>query len=458
MTWINKACMLAMLGVSLPAIRPAAGQAIPPADANEPASIVQRFTGTKDGLAMALDAIRQRNGEPRGNPFQSTPRQLLGMLQNVSDAQLESLLGNPPEDLQDTTGFELCLTEIIRRGGPYWEQNLKARYAAQRVADTKTENHNFGGKQVLLLTALRRVQKQEDPLIILVTGKLRIQTTIPELSGVEANLTNLDADSFSVWDIDSHYHIQVTDAAGKHLPQVDHSNNGDAQLISGPMTLQFGESLSRYLPVGDYVSVEVPGSYTMEVLYHPIQRIRDVPAVEGLICCKSLPIRFVIKPKTVDTTSAEQAQIAALALKLPDKGVVQLVGGPYDERLAEFMPKDSPAGQIRELGWKAVPELIKAANSSNLNPTQRAYALGLLTTITNLHKPWEDSGLDNFEILGSYEYRRSQASSSREDVRRLIGLANDIKIDEKVQIEFARVWKPWIEKGSIKLIMADGSK
>jgi hypothetical protein len=103
-----------------------------------------------------------------------------------------------------------------------------------------------------------------------------------------------------------------------------------------------------------------------------------------------------------------------------------------------------------------VPALIAAVNGNQLNPTQRAYALGLLFSITEQQNP-----MDVPNLLGPFEYRHSgvvefgghpgsgQAISSQA-FSVVVG-----KIDPQAQMEFAKSWTPWIEKGYLKVIQAD---
>ena len=123
--------------------------------------------------------------------------------------------------------------------------------------------------------------------------------------------------------------------------------------------------------------------------------------------------------------------------------------------MKDFMPFDSPAAQLIRYEWKAVPELISAVNGHKLNPTQRAWALGVLYSITNQRNPMDGSG-----VIGAVEFRHSGwvkvgdlpgigHAAAGESISIPFG-----QIDESKQLDFARGWTPWIEKGYIKLVMS----
>jgi len=387
-----------------------------------------------------------------------SPREMLRRMQALSDQQLEKVMADPTK--LGASIDELCLTEVVRRGGPHWESVLKSGLQDGAPAATAPDPLLEGSSNVTLLTALRRVQKKTDPLVILVTGKAEIKCHVGYLPVLMANLTNLDSERTQVkLELGGDYRgasrsnkwrIQVVDADGHVLPEREDEDMGGFVHFE---TLEYGESVPMRLPVAAYVDVSKPGTYTVTVLYHPFVRIGNVSSVDGLVCCHSLPLKMVVEPVKIETTDEEQNRAAALILKLPANGPLHILGGAYNEQAAgDFMPKDSPAAQLLQLEWKAVPELIRAVNGKTLNPTQRAWALGLLFSITDHNDPTQTP-----DVVGPFEYRYSgwvlygggpgMQSVSQKSVSMPEG-----KIDAKAQMEFARRWLVWIDQGYIAVI------
>ena len=145
------------------------------------------------------------------------------------------------------------------------------------------------------------------------------------------------------------YRLEITDAAGRMLPEREEFDLGG---FVGREVLRSHESYSMPLQIGAYVQIDKPGTYTMTVQYHPTASLAYLSSVNGLIYCQSMPIKLIVDPIEIETTDAEQARIAALILRLPDKGTVRILGGAYNADAAgSFMPKDSPAAEIQIAAW-----------------------------------------------------------------------------------------------------------
>jgi hypothetical protein len=181
-------------------------------------------------------------------------------------------------------------------------------------------------------------------------------------------------------------------------------------------------------------------------------------SVDGLICWKSEPITLVVHPIEVRTTQAEQDLIHELTRDLPTEGKVQIVDGPFDSELEDFLPKRSVAGRLKEIGWAAVPQLIAAVNQGKLTAIQRSWALGLLYMITHRHDPMT---MDDIGVLGRFEFRSSEPPWSPFDThprsKRDVLAMSDFPVDEPAQLNFARGWKSWLDKPSVKLNISNGN-
>ncbi len=382
-------------------------------------------------------------------------QQLLAALSKLSDSELAQALD------QVASGWprgakDLCLTEIIRRKGPYWEKSLTERFVGKSPT-TAPQVPVHSSDSISTLTALRRLQGKSDPLMILVEGKAEIHCSIAEPLEIMANLTNLDSEKTPVQFVtggdyrgagrSNRWRLDVTDSDGHLLPEIQTPDMGG---FFGGEHLAFGESLPNRIRVGSYVQIDHPGTYTMVALYHPEIEIGCTASDEGLICVRSIPIRITVDPVNIESSDAEQAKCAALIKKLPGKGAIKVVTGGYDPRTPDYFGNDTVEAQLAVMQWTAVPQLIRAANADGLNPTQRAWVLALLYTITDLNNPTQADG-----VLGPFNSRPNGWTALRLPDGKIItdeSSSGDGKpIDEKLQREFAKLWKPWIEKNYIQI-------
>lgn len=378
------------------------------------------------------------------------PRTATDAVRKLSDDELRRALDGSDD------GLDLCLNEVVRRGGTEWERTLLAR-ADRKIKGNDEASWRLRESQLEYLTALRRLQGKPDPTLILVEGKLELECRLGYLTGFEVNLTNLDTDKAEVrFDSGGDYRgsnrrnkwrIQVVDGHGHVLPEKEDCDMGG---FSHELELEYGESLPATLRLADYVQIDAPGDYSATVIYHPRLHIACMENADGLICAHSLPIKLIVKPIEIETTDGEQAQLLDLVLHLPNKGPVKILGGAADKPTAEaFYPKESGAAQLKLAGWKAVPPLIRGATGSRLTPVQRAWALGLLFSITDRNDPMEAG-----RIIGPFKYQHTGwvsfggpehgAAVSTRSAEVLVG-----EIDPAAQTRFAATWKPWLERGYI---------
>lgn len=401
--------------------------------------------GADDPIPTSSPAIFSQNREGRWADVASK-------LAALPDAELESLLlstqqGNGASDKH----FDFCLSEIVRRGGQRWQTWVEAHLRLGR----SMMNSDDRAVSMQMLTVLRRLQKKDDPVVILKRGKAEARTTIGYFPMFELSLVNLDSEKRIVgFETGGDYRgaskpnkwrLEIRDEAGNLLPTKKEYDMGGIVRFE---TLNHAESLAAELSPAMYVAIETTGNYTVTAYYHPEIRIGTESSIEGLICCRSIPIKMTVEPVKVQTTPEAQARAAQLVLQLPATGAVRVLGGAYpEEGIGDFMPKESVAGQLHRMEWEALPALVKAINGDTLNETQKAWAFGLLYGITGLHNPLEMKG-----IMPGYEYQHSGWSS-------LGGPANGMasffrgsssmtggRIDPKAQQELARKWLPFVEK------------
>ncbi len=148
-------------------------------------------------LFFASYAIAQEKEETRG--------ETVVKLKSFTDQQLRNSL----EKLQDSFDFredslyEPCLNEIVRRGGKAWEAVLNAKLEAlnkkqvklgQDVDDTEPGNHY----NLELLTALRRVQKKPDPVVVMWDAKVPLEATPLSRPRLKVKIKNVDCEKITV--------------------------------------------------------------------------------------------------------------------------------------------------------------------------------------------------------------------------------------------------------------------
>lgn len=403
-------------------------------------------------------------------------------LRSFSDDELREALreSNGKAEEQET-----LLTEVIRRGGEQWELCLRALIDDQKARSDKWKQYSIGRIQgqktrhdkpvpkvevrqppdfvsdryIALLTALRRIQNKPDPLTVLIAGKLTVNCKIGSLPTMHVLLTNLDVDRGPVAIQDggdyrsgrlARWRFVVRDASGHELPQkMPRGPMGGG--ISSDDILEYGESWTVRLRMADYVDVFVPGQYTVQILYHDEIAVADREHVDGLIVCRSLPLRLIVDPIEVEISQKGRQAVRRYIRALPTAGPVKILRGPFNERAHDFISPDSSCGRLLALGWGAVPDLIEAAIDPQLDPARRAQVLAILFSVTSHNDPQLKG------VLGPYEYRGSGWTFMGEPTDGAMSNSTQSKsvrtgnIDAKAQMEFAERWRVWVKEGYIQV-------
>lgn len=456
--------ILLVVGITLPVWGQAPAKGPASAPAKKVSKAVLDFTRliNRHWKGLPPSIFEDRKDAPKP-PSRS---EVLAALRKLGDDDLAALFAlkakEGPSVLESSSlwlAHELCLGEMVRRGGERWEKLIRRRIKAE-------------GREIELLNTLRRLQKRNDAVMVLLDGTADDwECNLGFLPRFPVRLTNLDSDRKAVGfqsggdyrsGRQARWRLEVKDEAGKILPQ-----KGPPGLMGGGLTgwgkLRFAESWSTVLTMADYVDVHVPGKYTIRVLYHDAWTIANMSAeaVEGLAVCASIPLTLTVKAMVVEISDAERKNIPELIAKLPAKGPVKICGGVYEKTVHDFIPPDSPAGQLLAMEWKPALELIKAALSDKTPPGRRAWILGLLYSISGWNDPMRAPG-----VLGPYDYRHSGWSLFGGGASGIAGGgfgrgAMSIKvgtIDEKKQIEFAKKWKVWLDRDYIKVVKPAGRK
>ena len=305
---------------------------------------------------------------------------------------------------------ETCLTEMVRRGGSRWQEFLAAELAQARAvaADDDVED-------LELLTALRRAQGRGDPLALeLVDGASELECTFPWAPTVHLTLRNVDVErqTFHLTfggDYRSgrfaRCRVEARDAHGSLIePLPSPGFMGGGMLTRAP--LPPGQAEDFMLPLGLYIQWPSPGEYQVRVQYHDQQSIDEERDVSGWILTTSPVFTVRVAPLRVEARRAEldalAAQVAALDVSQP----VLLVSGHWSADMSFQGEPATPQDHLFRAGWKSLPVLLDALENKGLEPTRRAWVLGMLWNIAGIHNP------ANRRALGAYRWAESWPGAS----------------------------------------------
>ncbi|HEY0982082.1 hypothetical protein [Schlesneria sp.] len=358
-----------------------------------------------------------------------------------------------------TPYYEEVLKELIARGGSRVEQALRAKLrtsaevpqlARKQLQAMKSDDEGRRKQAAIVhnlehnlerLTALRRVQHRADPLQIIVTIPPTVKAGTRCLPILEVALKNQDVEKIPVWIKHTNgcarWAIHVWDDDGKMLPIRHGAALNLGTTWFGP--LEFGDTSETKLSMSDYVDIQVPGEYKVQVLYHDqidIGQVEDVLLLERLIVLKSEP--FVVRvehgPKiTIELQPVSMQQARDLIRKLDGNQKLRMVVGKYTDNFHKFLDPKSAQGELLTMSWQAVPALLESLEDEKRSFRERAWLLALLYSIT------EERGFDPRMVVGilpNYEYQEVAGSGWQ-------GSFEQSSFDQKrvdSQREFSRRW------------------
>lgn len=345
--------------------------------------------------------------------------------------------------------LEVCLCEMIRRGGARWEATI--RRAFDEVARTKPDIEEEA-RDLELLAALRRIQGRRDPLILEVRTERELESSAPDLPEVTVALKNADPEGVLYrytkggnyrtgrW---ARWRFEVRDAAGREMPIIDqYGFFGGGMYVRD--TLKPGDSWCATLAMHKYVRPLPPGRYSVRVQYSDRACISEYTDIRGSIVFESKLLHLTVRMREIEFSAAERAEMKGWISGLEKAGPLKILAGSYSERVHDFIPPDSPPGRLLTMGWKAVPPLIEAL-SSDLRSEGASWALSILFSITGLENPTKVDG-----AVGDYELRSApwsllSTSNGHYGGGVLRATKEDSthrgKVDLGVQSEFIRRWR-----------------
>lgn len=400
------------------------------------------------GVVLLFFSVSYRSASA-GEPVKSID------LTKLSLEDLASRLDSAPRSRREMDNerketYDAILCEFIRRGGDTAVQVLAGKLAeqARELAVSHTivdamesgENEDMPApereylsvenwksraleRNLELLTALRRIKRQPDPLAIIIDQPARLKAATRRLPTLEVSLKNVDLEKrpFGIHaggDYRSGRHarwrIHVWDANGALLPE-SRNNSFLGGGIYRDLSLTFGATWGLQLPLESYVKIRAAGKYKVQILYHDSETIADISdlkALENLILFRSEPFELKVEHGakiSIRLKKGEMETAKSLTNSLNERDPLRILIGEYKKDAHDFISTKSPQGQLLAMQWQAVPALIESLNNEKLSFRKRAWILSLLFSIT-LER--ELNPMQDFEgLLPDYETRGSLVST-----------------------------------------------
>ncbi len=336
---------------------------------------------------------------------------------------------------EDVKDGEQCLCSLAGRSREVWEPRLKAWWElSQEEAATDSLGYLREVTQVLLLTALRRMQGRPDPLTVEAALLGEGPYLFPQLPVVGVRLLHTEGETatfpmqiggdyrsgrLSRWD------VEFRDAKGKPHGGVDDwtsmfGGGMSQRLPVGPgfvwgidqdepwnLDREEGEPkppLPIPLPVAAYRRPATFGKYTLRVAYHDSATIADESDSTGRILFRSQELEFEWAPRAVEISKADEARVNAALEKLYKEKKVSLTGFHLPGYQGSKAEDAHALDHLFVEGWKAVPILIDNLQVARI-PSQRAHLIAALYDLTGLESPqgWSARGaIGNYELYGGY--------------------------------------------------------
>jgi hypothetical protein len=334
----------------------------------------------------------------------------------VARPKLPPFFNDEPKDHS-----EAVLQELVTRGNDALRV-LNSLREPQRPVAADTSEWSLA-VDLALLTAIRSLDGKHPPLKIRIPSGQPVRGTVRDISPLPVEITNVDADQQPVWftfggDYRSgrlaRWRIHVWDQDGNQLPAIPRSF-GMGGGVYFPGMLKFGESDERILDIPSYVRIREPGTYTAQLMYHDsvcIADIEDAASLDRFFLVHSDRFELVIEkgpPIEIALTRAEYELSKELIAKLNFNARLKLIASEYGSAYHSFIRPDSAHGKLLNMGYRAVPALLKRLQVQDATYRERAWILGLLHSI--MHERYL-SPTDYDGAIDSYECRSLGGSCS----------------------------------------------
>ena len=316
----------------------------------------------------------------------------------LSDSQLAEQLEQMLSDnrFRENVSYEPCLNELVRRGTSQSAAILRKQFKLLVTQEIKQyeglETSQPGSFYNLeLLTALRRAQRQPDPLQIVLGNYGRpITAETLSLPSIKVTITNVDVEKQDVGFTyggdyrsgrQARWRLHVVDEKGNVVP-----SRPPLDLIMGG---QYQEHLLKYdqaweteLDLHSFIVTPPPGRYQLQVLYHNTKTIADEDDVSRMVVSRSAIVPLIIEPTVILVTDEDNRRARSLIDKISPSEKLKIVVGTYGAWSHDFVAPDSAHGKLLSMGLKAAPQLVELLHRGKLSLRQQACILSVLFSLT----------------------------------------------------------------------------
>jgi hypothetical protein len=319
------------------------------------------------------------------------------LLQGCPDVEVEKhyvrAIGGVPFCVDAAQDVDTCLSEMVARGGKRWEDFLALRYATSRAGTPRVGGMDL--TDVPLLTALRRVQKKRDPLVLEIEDGPVFETVFPELPSLSFRIRNVDEDGETIR-LET-FELGNDGMLGRCRVDLRDADGSPVEPFARPHFVIQGSTWDFALAAGKVVESSLRlqcvlflphvGDYTGQLRQH--HGARQFVSVRGpldsWICSNSDPFTIRVLPRPIDLPKSERARLRARFDAIDHQQPVTIVlnrGWRADDEYEG--PPATPEDELFRAGWRSVPVLLDVLETPDSPPQVRAWALALLLDITNL--------------------------------------------------------------------------
>lgn len=332
------------------------------------------------------------------------------LLRKTTDTDLETLFIMAERGHAFTSDArhdaDTCLTEIIERGGPRWEKFIARHLAVSRkLQDRDFPSRDDGShpiENVGLLTALRRLQHQPDPVLLEIDGGPLLETVFPDDPMVRYRVKNVDSQGESIalwtWELSDHGMNDYcrVDARASDGSPVKHYD--ERKIIGGGsasrVTIAPGATRESTVGLQYYVHLPMPGDYQVVLRQRHGHAGRDFAystgSVDGWIYSSSDVFTIRVLPRQIAISNAERERLLDRFRAIDFASPTLIVWQPWKAGDAFKEAATTPQDELYLAGWSAVPVLLDVLDQEPRSARECAWALALLADITGLHAPVRD--------------------------------------------------------------------